>query len=119
MDGLRPHPARPAVPPPAGRPPAPVRAGAGGLGAAGGRRGRRPAGDRAIRAVFVPAGGAAVGVARLEVAAAPAGGGWTLTVYSACRQPPRRTPLTAAELRGVVREWGWAALRGRGTLSLG
>jgi hypothetical protein len=69
--------------------------------------------------VFVPAGGAAVGVARLEVTAATAGGGWTLTVYSACHQPPRRTPLSAAELRGVVREWGSAVLRGRGTLSLG
>ena len=79
----------------------------------------RPAEDRAIRAVFVPAGGAAVGVARLEVAAPSAGGAWTLTVYPTGPQPPRRTPLTAAELHGVVREWGWAVQQGRGKVRLG
>jgi len=72
-----------------------------------------------IRAVYVPAGGAASGVAWLEVTAPPAEGDWTLTVYPTGPEPPRRTPLTAEELRDVVREWGWAVKRGRERLRIG
>jgi hypothetical protein len=74
---------------------------------------------RAVRAVFVPAGGAALGVAWLEATASAPEGAWTLIVYATGPEPPRRTPLTADEVRDVVREWGWAAKRGRGTLRLG
>ena len=75
--------------------------------------------DRTVRAVYVPANGAAVGVARLEVTALAAAGAWTLLVYPTGGGPPRRTPLTAAECREVVRQWGWAVRRGQGTVRLG
>ena len=73
-----------------------------------------PPGDKAIGAAYVPAGGAVVGVARLEVVAQTDEGDWTLTVYPTGSQPPRRTPLTAAEFRDVVREWAWAVKREKG-----
>jgi hypothetical protein len=79
-----------------------------------GRRVSPPQVGKAIGAVYVPAGGEVVGVARLEVATQAVEGDWTLTVYPTGPQPPRRTPLTAEELRDVVREWAWAVRRGRG-----
>ena len=81
-----------------------------------------PARDRVVRAVYLPAAGAVEGVAWLEVsasAAEAAGGAWTLTVYPAGPEPPRRTPLTAEALRAVVRQWGREARRGRGRMWLG
>jgi hypothetical protein len=79
----------------------------------------RSAEARPVRAVYVPAGGESLGVAWLEATATDAAGDWTLLVYTTGSQPPRRTALSAAELREVVRQWGWAARRGRGTLRIG
>jgi hypothetical protein len=67
-----------------------------------------------IGAVYEPAGGAILGVARLEVTAPALEGTWTLTVYPTGPQPPRRTPLTGEEFRDVVREWAWAVMHRRG-----
>ena len=83
------------------------------------RRMSRSGGAHPVRAVYVPAGGASLGVARLEATATEAAGDWTLLVYTTGAQPPRRTALTGAELREVVRQWGWAARQGRGTLRIG
>ena len=83
------------------------------------RRMSRPEEARPVRAVYVPAGGQSLGVAWLEATATDAAGDWTLLVYTTGPQAPRRTPLTTAELREMVRQWGWAAKRGRGTLRIG
>jgi hypothetical protein len=72
-----------------------------------------------MRAVYVPAGGEAVGVARLEVAARTGGGDWRLTVCPTGPGRPRRTPLTDAALRDLVRQWGRAVRQGRGALRVG
>ena len=71
--------------------------------------------------MYVPAGGQALGVAKLEAAASAAEGDWTLLVYTTGLQPqpPRRTLLTAEEFRDMVRQWGWAVRQGRGTLQIG
>ena len=72
-----------------------------------------------MRAVYVPAGGEAVGVAREEVAAPTGGGDWMLTVYPTGPGPPRRTRLTDAARRDLMRQWGRAVRQGRGTVRIG
>ena len=59
-----------------------------------------------MRAVYVPTRVVPAGAARLEASApAAGGGGGTLVLYPADRRAPRRTPLTPAQLRGLLQQW--------------
>ena len=73
-----------------------------------------------MRAVYVPTRVLPTGVVRLE-ATAPAGGGrgGTLTLYPADRPEPRRTPLTPAQLHGLLRHWARGVRAGEGRLQVG
>ena len=73
-----------------------------------------------MRAVYVPTRVMPAGVVRLE-ATAPAveGSGGMLTLYPADRPEPRRTPLTPAQLRGLLRQWAQGVQAGEGRLHIG
>ena len=73
-----------------------------------------------MRAVYVPTRVVPAGAARLE-ATAPAveGSGGTLVLYPADRRAPRRTPLTPAQLRGLLRQWERGVRAGEGRLHIG
>jgi hypothetical protein len=73
-----------------------------------------------MRAVYVPTRVMPAGVSRLEATALAGGGrGGTLTLYPADRPEPRRTPLTPAQLRGLLRQWARGVRAGEGRLRVG
>ena len=71
-----------------------------------------------MRAVYVPAGGDGGRAGGWKSPPGTGGGDWMLTVYPDGPGPPR-TPLTDAELRDLIRQWGRAVREGRGTLRIG
>ena len=72
-----------------------------------------------MRAVYVPTRVVPAGAAMLEATAPAAGGGGTLTHYPVDRRGPRRTPLTPAQLHGLLQQWARGVRAGEGRLRVG